>query len=119
MHFNIGFLLVFVFVSACGLDLPPKSGVYQVTSDVPDSKTQSGTLQLPDTSNLLSLFDVQGAKDFGFPTETFSSALGGVVESISGDRACRTQIFAKNSKNFIFLCQEAGKNIGSITFKMQ
>jgi hypothetical protein len=117
MAFKRGAFALFLLTVSCGLDLPPSEGVYNVTSDCPGAKSSNGTLTFPNVSNILSIFDVANAADFGFPSSVFGYSLGGKVSSALNNRSCESQVFVKGAKGLIFVCSENSKRLCTITLK--
>ena len=115
MRFKLFILAAASCLASCGLDLPPSEGRYTINSDCPGATATAGTLDIPEVSNVLSVFTVKDAEQFGFPTTLFSYELGGIMESKSGTRLCQAQLFVKDSEHFIFLCKENGANLCTIT----
>jgi hypothetical protein len=113
------FLFVMILeMSGCGLDLPPSTGSYQVKSDCPGAKTQEGTLEIKeDFGNILGIAEVKNAEDFGFPSNFFAYSLGGYLQVVGTSRECKSQLFKKKTKDFLFLCREENVNVCTITFK--
>lgn len=107
-----------LMMSGCGLDLPPSTGTYQIRSDCPGAKSQEGTLVIAeDFGSILGIAEIKNAEDFGFPSNFFAYSLGGDLRVVGTSRECKSQLFKKNTKNFMFLCREGTVNVCTITFK--
>jgi hypothetical protein len=107
-----------LLAAGCGLDLPPSVGTYQVKSDCPGAKTIDGQLEINEEfGRLLAVVEVKNAVDYGFPSDLFGYSIGGDLRVVGASRECKSKLFRKKTKNFIFLCRENDRNICTITFK--
>ena len=118
MRFNKLLLWSILGVQGCGLELPPSTGTYMVTSDCPGAKTNTGTLSInEEVGNVLSVMQVANAQDFGFPSEFFGYSFGGYFQVAGEPRTCKSQLFKKNTKKFMFLCRDNDTPVCTIAFK--
>ena len=101
---------------SCGLDKKISSGTYKVTSDCPGA-TQTGTLRFDGEANISSMATIENAKDYGFPSETFSYSAGSSFKSEEGDIACEAASFEKKASSALFLCTDRGVAFCSIFFE--
>ncbi len=117
MVFNRTLLFAALSLTACGLDVQPRSGTYNAKSDCPDATVKETTLNLDFPGNIITIATDDNATKLGFPSAVFGYSIGSDVSNESGARSCTAQPLAKNTPYLVFLCKDNGTPVCTITLR--
>lgn len=117
MAFNRALIFAALSLTACGLDVQPRSGTYSAKSDCPDATVKETTLNLDFPGNIIAFATDENATKLGFPSSLFGYSIGSDVSNSSSTRVCNAQPLAKNTPYLVFLCKDNGTPVCTITLK--
>jgi len=101
--------IVFIFLGGCDPSESVPGGSYSVKSDC-QGFSSSGTLELK--SNLIfndegeGDYTIEGATDYGFPSDEFRIMGPHLIQSANEDRICKTVIFEKSTYFAMYACMD-------------
>ncbi len=121
MGFRLILSLVFM-LPACDPSESVPSGTYAVKSDC-EGFSAEGTLAVENNSIFgpgeHSQYDIEGATEFGFPSNSFAIQGPHLIQSANDDRICKTVVFENSTEYAMFACMDRSEQTLLCTIFME